>query len=59
MESKVNSYNISNYFEEDFTARYGDVSYSSEDEWMSGLELYDNEEKILSSGSNHCTSNMH
>jgi hypothetical protein len=31
MESEGNSYIISNYSEEDFTARYADVSYSSED----------------------------
>jgi hypothetical protein len=32
MESDRNSNSISNYSEEDFTARYGNVSYSSEDE---------------------------
>jgi hypothetical protein len=37
IRSEENSDNISNYFEEDFTACYGSVSYSSEDEWMSGL----------------------
>jgi hypothetical protein len=31
MESEGNSYIISNYSEEDFTARYADVSYSSGD----------------------------
>jgi hypothetical protein len=30
-----NSDTINNYSEWDFTARYGDVSYSSEDEWVS------------------------
>jgi hypothetical protein len=34
MESKGNSYNISNYSGKDFTAHYGDDSYSSRDEWM-------------------------
>jgi hypothetical protein len=52
MESKGNSYSISNYSEEDFTARYGDVSYSSEDERMSGLKLHDDEQTIFSSGAN-------
>jgi hypothetical protein len=36
MESEINSDRIDNYSEEDFIARYGDVSYSSEDDWMSG-----------------------
>jgi hypothetical protein len=47
MESEGNSYSISNYSEEDFIARYGDVSYSSEDEWMSGLEMHDDEQTIF------------
>jgi hypothetical protein len=59
MKSEGNSYIISNYSEEDFTAFYGDVSYSSEDEWMLGLELYDDEQTILSSGANHNISNQH
>jgi hypothetical protein len=59
MESDGNSYNISNYLEEDFTACYGNVSYSSEDEWMSGLEPHDDEQTIFSLGSNHHTSNLH
>jgi hypothetical protein len=41
IRSKANSDSVSNYSEEEFTAHYGNVSYSSEDEWMSGLELYD------------------
>jgi hypothetical protein len=52
MASEGNSYNISNYSEEDFTARYGDVSFNSEDEWRSGLLLYDDEQTIFSSGTN-------
>jgi hypothetical protein len=59
MESEGNSYNISNYSEEDFIAHYGDVSFSSEDEWMSGLEMHDDEQTIFFSHSNHCTSNLH
>jgi hypothetical protein len=59
MESEGNSYSINNYSVEDFTAHYGDVSYNSKDEWMSGLELYDDEETIFSSGNNHCTNNRH
>jgi hypothetical protein len=46
--SEEKSDNISNYSKEDFTARYGSVSYSFEDEWMSGLELYDDEPRIFS-----------
>jgi hypothetical protein len=37
MASEGNSDIISNYSEEDFTARYGDVSFNSGDEWRSGL----------------------
>jgi hypothetical protein len=59
MESEGNSYSISNYSEEGFTTRYVDVSYSSEDESISELELHDNEQKIFSSGSNHRTINLH
>jgi hypothetical protein len=43
-----NSDIISNYSEEDFAARYGDVSYSSEDEWVSGLQIYDDKSTIFS-----------
>jgi hypothetical protein len=57
--SEGNSYNISTYFEEDYTARYGNVSYSSEDEWMPGLELYDDEPTVFSSGASHNISNQH
>jgi hypothetical protein len=56
--SELNFDNISNYGK-DFTARHGDVSYNSEDTWRSGLELYDNEQIIFSSGSNQGTSNRH
>jgi hypothetical protein len=59
MESEGNSCSIGNYSEGEFTARYGDVSYSSEDEWMSGLELHNDEQTILSSDANHCISNQH
>jgi hypothetical protein len=51
--SEENLDSISNYSEEDFTARYGSVSCGSEDEWMSGLELYDDEPTIFSSEPNH------
>jgi hypothetical protein len=51
--------NISNYSEEDFTARYSDVSYNTEDEWRSGLELYGDEQKIFSYGSNRGISNKY
>jgi hypothetical protein len=51
MVSDGNSNNISNYYEEDFIAHYGNVSGNSEDTWRSGLGLYDNEKTIFSSGS--------
>jgi hypothetical protein len=51
MASEENFDNISNYLEEDFTARYGSVSCNSEDEWRSGLKLYDDEQIIFSLGS--------
>jgi hypothetical protein len=57
--SEENLDSISNYSEEDFTARYGSVSCGSEDEWMSGLELYDDESAIFSSEPNHNTNNRH
>jgi hypothetical protein len=57
--SEESSDSSSNYSEGDFTARYGDVSYSSEDEWMLGLELYDDEPTIFSSDANHKISNQH
>jgi hypothetical protein len=59
MESEGNSFSISNYSEEDFTACYGDVSYSSEDEWMSGLALHDDKQTIFSLGANHNIRNQH
>jgi hypothetical protein len=39
------------YSEEDFMVCYGNVSNNSEDTWRSGLELYNDEQTILSSGS--------
>jgi hypothetical protein len=59
MESEGNSDSISNYSKEDFTACYGDISYSSEDEWMSGLEIYDDEQTIFSLDANHNISTQH
>jgi hypothetical protein len=53
-----NSNNIRNYSEEDFIARYSSVSYGSEDEWMAGLELYDDEPTIFSEP-NYNTRNQH
>jgi hypothetical protein len=50
---------INTYSEEDFIARYGDVSYISEDEWVLGLELYDDEQTIFSSDANRCIINRH
>jgi hypothetical protein len=41
-----------NYSKEDFIVCYGNVSNNSEDTWKSGLELYDDEQTIFSSGSN-------
>jgi hypothetical protein len=41
-----------NYSEEDFMVCYGNVSNNSEDTWKLGLELYDDEQAIFSSGSN-------
>jgi hypothetical protein len=35
------------------------MSPNSEDEWMSGLELHDDDQTIFSSGRNHSTSNLH
>jgi hypothetical protein len=51
--------NISSYSEEDFIACCGNVSSNSEDTWRSGLDLYDDELTIFSSGSSHGTSNRH
>jgi hypothetical protein len=59
MELGGNSYNISNYSKEDFTTCYGVVSYSSGDEWTSGLELHDNEHTIFSLGASYSISNQH
>jgi hypothetical protein len=57
--SEENSHSVSNYSEEDFTARYGDVCYSSEDEWRSGQEIYHDEPTIFSSDANHSICNQH
>jgi hypothetical protein len=57
--SKGNSDRISNYSEEDFMACYGNVSGNSEDTWRSGLQLYDDEQTIFSSGSSHGVNNQH
>jgi hypothetical protein len=47
------NFNQSNsYSEEDFMVCYGNVSNNSEDTWKSGLELYDDEQTLFSSGSN-------
>jgi hypothetical protein len=57
MGSDENSNQSNNYLEEDFMVCYGNVSNYSEDTWKSGLELYDDEQTIFSSGSNrdgHC-----
>jgi hypothetical protein len=43
MALEENSDSISNYSEEDCTAHYGDVSYTSEDEWVVGFKLHNNE----------------
>jgi hypothetical protein len=57
MASKGNSDNIGNYSKEDFMACYGNVSGSFEDTWTSGLELYDDQQTIFSSGSSRDVSN--
>jgi hypothetical protein len=57
--SEGNLDNISNLSKEDFMACYGNVSGNSEDTWKSHLELYDDEQKILSSSYSHDTSNRH
>jgi hypothetical protein len=41
-----------NYSKEDFMVCYGNISNNSEDTWKLGLELYDDEQTIFSSGSN-------
>jgi hypothetical protein len=52
MGSDKNIDQSNNYSEEDFMVCYGNVSNNSEDTWKSGLELYDDEQTIFSSGSN-------
>jgi hypothetical protein len=51
MASEENFDNINSSSEEDFMAYYGNVSGNSEDTWRSGIELYDDEQTIFSSGS--------
>jgi hypothetical protein len=51
MASEENFDNINSSSEEDFMAYYGNVSSNSEDTWRSGIELYDDEQTIFSSGS--------
>jgi hypothetical protein len=51
MSSDENLDKSHSYLEEDSMVCYGNVSNNSEDTWKSGLELYSNEQTILSSGS--------
>jgi hypothetical protein len=44
--------NSKNYSKEDFMICYGNISNDSKNKWKSGLELYDDEQSIFSSGSN-------
>jgi hypothetical protein len=53
MASKGNSDNS----EEDFSARYGNVSSNPEVMWRLGLELHNDEQTIFSLGSSYSTSN--
>jgi hypothetical protein len=48
MASERNYDSISDYSEKDFTAYYGDVSYSSRDKWVMGLEIHNDEQTIFS-----------
>jgi hypothetical protein len=50
---------ISNYSEEDFTARYAAVSQGSKEEWTSGQELHDNELMLSSLGPDYDISTPH
>jgi hypothetical protein len=59
MASKGNSDSVNNYSGEDYIACYGNVFGSSEDTWRSGLELYDDEQTIFSSGSSHGVNNQY
>jgi hypothetical protein len=59
MASDKNLDNISNYSEEDFMTCYGNVSDKSTDMWKLGLELYDDEHTIFSSGSNSGVNNQY
>jgi hypothetical protein len=47
-----NSNHSNSYSKEDFMVCYSNISNNSEDTWKSGLELYDDEQTIFSSGSN-------
>jgi hypothetical protein len=44
--------NSNSYSKEDFIICYDNISNDFEDTWKSGLELYDDEQTIFSSGSN-------
>jgi hypothetical protein len=57
--SDENLDNASNYSEEDFIARHGNVSSNSEDTWRSGLKLHSDEHIIPSSVSSRYASNRH
>jgi hypothetical protein len=52
MDSDKNLNQSNSYSEEDFMVCYGNVSNNSEVTWKSGLELYDDEQTIFSSGYN-------
>jgi hypothetical protein len=47
-----NSNHSNSYSKEAFMVCYGNITNNSEDTWKSGLELYDDEQTIFSSGSN-------
>jgi hypothetical protein len=59
MASDENFDNISNYSREDFIACCSDVSSNFEDTWRSGVELYDDEQTIFSSGSSRSFGNQY
>jgi hypothetical protein len=51
MSSDENLNSSHNYSEKDFMVCYGNISNNSEDTWKSGLELYNDEQTVFSSGS--------
>jgi hypothetical protein len=59
MASDDNFDNISNYSREDFIACCSDVSGNFEDTWRLGVELYDDEQTIFSSGSSRSFHNQY